>query len=58
MAFFNDYKIKKLEKLKTFVSKGVKTLEIEECRSRLLELIKEKALKVGKFVLSSGKESD
>ena len=33
-------------------------MEIEEFRARLLELIKEKALKVGKFVLSSGKESD
>jgi len=36
----------------------MKILSIEECKSRLLELIKEKALKVGKFVLSSGKESD
>lgn len=33
-------------------------MEIKECKARLLELIKEKALKVGKFVLSSGKESD
>ena len=33
-------------------------MEIEENKARLLELIKEKALKVGKFVLSSGKESD
>jgi orotate phosphoribosyltransferase len=39
--------------------KGVmKTLNIEECKTRLLELLKEKALKSGKFVLSSGKESD
>jgi len=33
-------------------------LEIEECKSRLLEIIKEKALKIGKFVLASGKESN
>jgi orotate phosphoribosyltransferase len=40
------------------IPKGAETLEIEECKARLLELLKEKALKVGKFVLSSGKESD
>ena len=33
-------------------------MEIEECKSRLLELLKQKALKVGKVILSSGKESD
>ena len=33
-------------------------MKIEECRSRLLELIKEHALVVGKVILSSGKESD
>jgi orotate phosphoribosyltransferase len=33
-------------------------LKIDEYKARLLELLKEKALKVGKFVLSSGKESD
>ncbi len=36
----------------------MKTLSIEECKSRLLELIKEKALIVGRFILSSGKESN
>ncbi|HGJ64938.1 TPA: orotate phosphoribosyltransferase [bacterium] len=33
-------------------------MEIEKCKSRLLELIKEKALKVGNFILASGKESN
>ena len=33
-------------------------MKIEECRSRLLELLKEHALAVGKVILSSGKESD
>lgn len=33
-------------------------MEIEECKARLLELIKEKALVIGKVRLSSGKESD
>jgi len=33
-------------------------LGINEYKDRLLELLKEKALKIGKFTLSSGKESD
>ena len=33
-------------------------MTIEECKSRLLELLKERALKIGKVILSSGKESD
>ena len=33
-------------------------MKIEECRSRLLELLKEHALVIGKVTLSSGRESD
>ena len=33
-------------------------MKIEECRSRLLELLKERAVVLGKVKLSSGKESD
>ena len=33
-------------------------MKIEDCKARLLELLKEQALKVGKVILSSGKESD
>ncbi len=33
-------------------------MEIQECKSRLLDLLKEKALVIGKVRLSSGKESD
>ncbi len=33
-------------------------MELNEYKSRLLKLLKEKALKIGKFKLSSGKESD
>jgi len=33
-------------------------MKIEECRSRLLELLKERAVILGKVKLSSGKESD
>ena len=33
-------------------------MRIEECKSRLLQLIKERALVIGKVRLSSGKESD
>ena len=33
-------------------------MKIDEYKARLLELLKEKSLKVGNFVLSSGKESD
>lgn len=33
-------------------------MEIDKHKARLLELLKEKALKIGKFTLSSGKESD
>ena len=33
-------------------------MEIEECKSRLLQLLKERALVLGKVRLSSGRESD
>jgi orotate phosphoribosyltransferase len=33
-------------------------LKIEECKSRLLELLKDRALEIRKVILSSGKESD
>jgi orotate phosphoribosyltransferase len=33
-------------------------MKIEECRARLLELLKERAVVLGKVKLSSGKESD
>lgn len=33
-------------------------MEIDKHKARLLELLKEKALKIGKFTLSSGKESN
>jgi orotate phosphoribosyltransferase len=33
-------------------------MKIEECKTRLLELVKEQALVIGKVILSSGKESD
>lgn len=33
-------------------------MKIEECKSRLLELLKERAVKLGKFRLSSGRESN
>ena len=33
-------------------------MNIEECKSRLLELLKERAVTLGKFRLSSGKESN
>ncbi len=37
---------------------GESNLNIQDCKKRLLELIKKDALIIGKFVLSSGKESD
>jgi len=33
-------------------------MEIQECKSRLLKLLKERAVSIGKFRLSSGKESN
>ena len=33
-------------------------MDMEECRSRLLKLLKERAVVLGKVILSSGRESD
>lgn len=37
---------------------GADILNIQDCKKRLLELIKKDALIIGKFILSSGKESN
>lgn len=37
---------------------GANNLDIQDCKKRLLELVKKDALIIGKFILSSGKESN